>query len=320
MNIEKVSSFDRMRGTYPQGLQPESFFKKLIEQGGKRIEGEAEKTEQEKRIIDIMNAASNRIRNRYGLENFDVPPDNIHVLTDLPNHPVYGPEMEETGGFFIQQEQVIILGSGQHPLTFAEAVLHEMVHFKSFGVADVQFDDFIFKDADFRYREGFKMRDTKTNKLYFEVIDEALTQEEIKRELEMLKTNDPEIAALTVETQELVEDFSGHMWDEDDVPVADDLLRAEIDPSDDNIILERYRYSKERAVLHLLIEKIYSRNAGRFSTPEEIYAIFMMAKMNGKMLPVARLIETTFGEGTFRKIGSYDTTQTAQLRAYIESI
>lgn len=50
-------------------------------------------------------------------------------------------------------------------------------------------------------------------------------------------------------------------------------------------------------------EEIYQKNKNDFSSKEEIRRLFIEADINGNLLPIARLIEKTYGEGSFRRLG-----------------
>ncbi|KKT82651.1 MAG: hypothetical protein A3B99_04890 [Candidatus Yanofskybacteria bacterium RIFCSPHIGHO2_02_FULL_44_12b] len=62
-------------------------------------------------------------------------------------------------------------------------------------------------------------------------------------------------------------------------------------------------YVEEKFKLDNLTVKIYSKNPGRFSSLQEVAVIFAQAVFTGKVLPLARLIDETFGKGSFRRLG-----------------
>jgi hypothetical protein len=64
-----------------------------------------------------------------------------------------------------------------------------------------------------------------------------------------------------------------------------------------------YSYDEERDNFRDLCEKLYQKNQERFSSAEEVFKFFAQAAMTGKLLPVARLIEATYGKGSFRSVG-----------------
>ncbi len=75
---------------------------------------------------------------------------------------------------------------------------------------------------------------------------------------------------------------------------------------------ERFSYQPERKVLNTLIDKIFKRNSGQFQDRDEIFDVFAKAMITGNILPMARLIENTFGVGTLRTISNLDHDIEAQ--------
>jgi hypothetical protein len=60
---------------------------------------------------------------------------------------------------------------------------------------------------------------------------------------------------------------------------------------------------KEVEQFNDIINKIQQKFPEQFSTQEQVFDVFASAYFSGRLLPVARLIEKTFGSGSFRKIG-----------------
>jgi hypothetical protein len=52
-----------------------------------------------------------------------------------------------------------------------------------------------------------------------------------------------------------------------------------------------------------LIEILYEANKDKFSSKKEICDMFLKAQVTGNILPIARLADSTFGKGWFRKLG-----------------
>ena len=47
--------------------------------------------------------------------------------------------------------------------------------------------------------------------------------------------------------------------------------------------------------------------ADQYADADEVYKVFLKAHFTGQLLPIARLVEKTFGEGSFRLLGNMDT-------------
>ena len=61
--------------------------------------------------------------------------------------------------------------------------------------------------------------------------------------------------------------------------------------------------------MNTLIGEIYVKNSESFSSEEDVFKMFAEAVMTGRLLKVARIIEKTFGKGSFRQFG-IDTSVT----------
>ena len=57
-------------------------------------------------------------------------------------------------------------------------------------------------------------------------------------------------------------------------------------------------------MLKLLIDTLYERNPSQFQSPNQVFDVFARAMLRDTPLPLGRLIERTFGHGTFKKIGA----------------
>lgn len=60
-----------------------------------------------------------------------------------------------------------------------------------------------------------------------------------------------------------------------------------------------YGYKEPRDKLSAAIDEIYQKNTEHFSSKEDVFAVFARAYFTGRILPVARLVDDTFGAGTF---------------------
>ena len=64
-----------------------------------------------------------------------------------------------------------------------------------------------------------------------------------------------------------------------------------------------FSYHDARKNFNLMIDELYEKNKADFSSREAVFTLFAKATLDGRLLPVARLIEKTFGKGSFRMIG-----------------
>ena len=67
--------------------------------------------------------------------------------------------------------------------------------------------------------------------------------------------------------------------------------------------VEQFHYLRERRFFRKLIKEQYKRNKGDFKSEDDVLALFIKGGFDGNIMPAARLIEKTFGKGSFRKLG-----------------
>jgi hypothetical protein len=64
----------------------------------------------------------------------------------------------------------------------------------------------------------------------------------------------------------------------------------------------RYPYPDERDELNRLIAELFEKNRDDFIDSEQVFQLFVHAVLQGRLLPLARLVEKTFGRGSFRRL------------------
>ena len=155
---------------------------------------EREKTSEELRIIDIANEITNKLRKEYGLDDFDVPAQNIHIIKEdeWPKH-------RRASAIYMSSLQGVVLREQEANLVSLEKILHEMVHFKSYNSAQVTKSE---EPELMEYRVGLSMntRDGAAN--YFRNLNEAVT-EEITIELMREALHDPLFEKEIQQTEDL---------------------------------------------------------------------------------------------------------------------
>ena len=61
--------------------------------------------------------------------------------------------------------------------------------------------------------------------------------------------------------------------------------------------------------LNKLVDELWEKNRDSYDDREEILRLFIEAGVTGKLLKVARLIEKTFGKGSFRELAEKDVRE-----------
>lgn len=85
------------------------------------------------------------------------------------------------------------------------------------------------------------------------------------------------------------------------------------------IITEGFAYESERNILNILMDKIVERNPEKFQDREEVFEVFARGMMTGNILPVGRLVDGAFGNGTLRRVGELDQDMRAQ-EEFVDSL
>jgi hypothetical protein len=304
---------NRIRNSSAQrvvGNIPEAEKKQILRDMGERFndqtfedlkDKEREKRSEELQIIGLANEVTNEVRRKYGLEDIDIPSDNIHVI----DQEAWPPE-EKGRAFHNSMFQAVLLREEQAKTVFLETVFHEMIHFKSYNALQVSSGENPELDE---YRLGLIIHTRDGKEKNFTNLNEAVTEEVTKRYVPKLFNNP--IFAEELEQTRLVRDrnqkavtSSGEPLFDDDTFYAQEKLA--------HIETEGFSYQLERKNLNLLIDKIFKRNIDKFQDREEVFEVFAKGMLTGNILPVGRLIETTFGKGTLRHIGELDDNIQAQ--------
>jgi len=71
-------------------------------------------------------------------------------------------------------------------------------------------------------------------------------------------------------------------------------------------------------LLDVLSNKLFEKNQDKFQSESEVKEIFRKSRFTGDLLELGRLIDKTFGKGTFRKIGEINDDK--QARKFIKNL
>lgn len=284
--VDKLSISEYFKENFKNQGREDIFFGKF----------ERGKTEDEKKmIVDILAKMSTFIE-KYGGKPLNITPEHIHILDKekIDEEEKERLEKSKTGAVYLATKELIILFDSKDNLKNALHIVHELIHFNSFQ--SVQLTDAEEKEFDVR-RIGFEIH-TKSGDVLFKDINEAIT-------VELAKRFDAEYFAF-------MEAIS------DDVKLRNDIRKNANGKADDisiitknetnkdgktKFILEYYTYKEERKKLQEIIDQIYDKNYEEFNSKEEVFAVFAEASLSGKLLKIARLIEKTYGEGSFKRLG-----------------
>ncbi len=308
---EKFSSFERVVGDVS-----ETDKEQILQAAGERFDDqrfvdlekqEREKTEVELKIIDVANEATNKLRRKYGLSDFEIPPKNIHVIKE-------GDWPLKDSAVYDSMKQGVVMREQPANIVFLRHALHEMLHFKSYQALQVT------QGADRKlneYRIGLVAHTRDDKNRYFINLNEAVT-EELTRRMVLELSDDPLFAdekkntALTIKKHPHTRaDSGGQLFNEDTYYATTDKVKTWKQAvgrvfGTKRMFGQNFTYRRERKIFNILADKIFEGNRGQFKDKEEVFEVFCNGMMTGNILPVGRLIDGTFGQGTLRRIGELD--------------
>ncbi|MCK5080970.1 MAG: hypothetical protein KAQ63_02300 [Candidatus Moranbacteria bacterium] len=342
--MEKFSSIDRIVGKAPEDAKKrilnkmEDVFKKQdlenLPYVGNLKDSEKEKTTEEIQILDFVNQATNGIRRKYGLSDLNVLAKNAHVI--LKEKWIGG--SGESGGN-IPGQQCFVMKECSSKTDFMHTSFHEMLHFKSYTSLQVMEDDKNNLELT-NYRVGLTTTTRDGERLLFSNLNEAVTEKITKRFLKAQEKN-PLIEKEAEATKEALKEHVKSYDNLTGAAISDEVYYGKLEDCKFNKVNKKkkeemakavgldeaeeyfpdfgkefkgefFSYKKERQMLDKLIEKILEKNLNKFKDSEEVFEIFAKGMMTGNILPIGKLIERSFGSGTFRKIGELDEDAEAQ--------
>lgn len=257
-------------------------------------EQERLKTPEEQQIVGLVDEATNAVRKKYGLDVFSIPEANVHVIK------AESWKTGRAGAAFLPRVQGIALRETDVRAVFAKKLFHEMIHFKSYGAAQVRQDT---QNVDL-YRQGLRVYPRAGDAVYFRLLNEAVTEELTRRWCESMvhyPLFEQEIKDTEQAKQRLGKAASAKKLK--NVFYLSEETHKEGDGYRTTLRMEEFTYQKERRVLVLLADKIAARNSEHFQSAEQVFDLFAQAMLDGNLLSLGKTIDKTFGKGTFRAIG-----------------
>jgi hypothetical protein len=273
---------------------------------------EREKTPDEIAIIGMVNEATNKLLEKYGVARFNLPADNIHVV----------PEREWRDGlgsaFYVAVSQVVVTREEPARIVFLKKVFHEMLHFKSYNAIQVIDEE---QQREDQYRVGVTVMTRDGKSQYFKYLNEAITEELTKQCVTELFQNEL-FTEENIRTAEIIEMYPDARTADGSVLFDDEVFYVNIEEVSGwnealgrlfgfarrkRIMAESFAYQEERKFLTMLVETLYQMNPGEFADKQEVFDLFAQAALTGNLLTIGKLVDRTLGLGTFRKIGEMGT-------------
>ena len=316
------SSFERVVGNVSD-VEKEKILHEMDEQFDDQefrdlVGKEREKTSEELQIIQLANRATNEVRRKYGLRDFEVPAENIHVIKEDE-----WPKRWRGSAEYAARLQGVAMREEHSNIAFSQKTVHEMLHFKSYNALQVigsehpQMDDYRVgltvntRDGKVRYFTNLNEAVTEemTKEIVFRIKDDVLFEKEVEQTL-ALADRYPNM--VTADGKKLFNNDTYYAEFMDKETVRDVIGRFFGTERSRTVASHEFSYKRERRILSVLIDKLFERNPKEFHEPDEVMDIFREGMMTGNLLRLGKLIDGTFGAGTLRRIGELDSDIEAQ--------
>lgn len=278
---------------------------------------EREKNEDDLRMITIANLVTNDLRRKYGMDDFDIPAKNFHII---PEDKWIETENKYWAGVYRPLMQgIAIKDKSKSKLRTLSSIIHETLHFKSYNalqLSSVEKSDPNQEPILMSYRIGLEARSRDGKEKYFSELNEAMTEELSKRILVDIYgelRSEPMFEEEILRSEKIIQKYPDAITKSGKRLFTSDTIYAEAETANDALVMigkrsvklktKSYVYKKQRRMLNSLIDKVWNKHKDIYKDQEKVFDVFAKAYMTGNLLTIGRLIEDTFGEGTFRKIG-----------------
>ncbi len=265
------------------------------------------KSPEELSLIDFANEESNRLRAEAGVESYDIPYANYHIIPP-ESYKKIDPEGNSSATSRVTEQGMVFRADyfRGNLVYFGSVAFHETLHLKSHVTFEVSEKDKKIKST--IYRQGVTVRATQKKGLnseyhsHFDGLHEAIVSAQEKISL----SNMMQLPVLQTERERLSSEEAVKLKkiisEKKDIPLDDIIWVGEKENE-----YETISYSRQRAVLRYVCEEIQKDFSDQYQTPEDVYKEFLKAQFTGQILPIARLVEGAFGEGSFRLLSNMKT-------------
>lgn len=249
-------------------------------------------------LIRFVNEETNRLIDELGLKPYDVPEVNFHIIPKETYSEIAG---SNSTGLCIFKKQVLLFNASKcrgNNVFFGSVAFHECLHLKGHTALEIS------ENETSLHREGVTVHSPQIKDLsrdyhnHFHGLHEAIVAEQEKRSSSrMMDTPELESEKTRMSSKEsllLKESIAKKL----NIPTEDVLWVGDSEKE-----YETFGYEKQREVLSYVCKEISTQLPEEYPTPDDVFKEFLRAHFTGRLLPIARLIEGTFGKGSFRLLG-----------------
>lgn len=276
---------------------------KILKEKPEIKESEREKTtEEEMMIFGILKKIPEFVKEYGGEKARFTSIDQIHILTssEINAGNILLKHSETVGGCYqTLNGRIDVVSSPEKEdiLETAHVLTHELMHTNSFASLTVAHKKNAATETEIRTRrsgisiKGREQSPEENN--FFLSLNEAVTEELARRFMNKYFSN----------IKPLSEKFKKYTEDGDKMkknintkerPIAEVVSEFLLNPNG-----PAAAYVGERVEFWAMIEEVFIKNKDKFETREDVFKVFSMAYFTGRLLPLSRLLEKTFGKGSF---------------------
>jgi hypothetical protein len=282
---------------------------------------EYQKSPKEIRIINIANQLTSNLMKECGVEPYDIPVENVHILPpelykDITKLSFIACSELSKGALLFNA-----LEFRNNPLFFCSVLTHELLHLKAYLSIEVN-EEVNESDVSDKNkvivtprRQGVSVHSTKKigPQPYFDGLHEAIVAEtqkrllpkileleDFKEEREWLNSDD----AKRIKKEDTKKYAKKNNIPEEDIPeLEEDIIW--ISKLDHKVYRNSYFY--QRKVLKYICEEIQKQFPDEFKNPDDVFKLFLKAHFTGNILEIGRRVAKTFGKLSLQALGMMGT-------------
>lgn len=273
------------------------------------------KSEKELECIEFANNETDQLMNEAGVTSYDIPTENYRIVPPE----LHAKISDDNGpGMTFYFKQGILLNAKyvrSNPFYFGAVALHETLHLKGHTAFEATKEDEIQEENEAAekskktiYRVGISAISPRKlisqNKLHehFEGLNEAIVATQEKKSLRKLLGHPAlkeENEWFASEEAQILRKKVAEISKID----GDDIIWIDKQKNDNWVAVP---YSEARQTLDYVCIEIQKQFPEKYASKDDVFKEFLKTHFTGNLLPIARLVEKTFGEGNFRLLGNME--------------
>ncbi|TSD02234.1 MAG: hypothetical protein Athens071425_81 [Parcubacteria group bacterium Athens0714_25] len=271
----------------------------------KRLEREEyQKSEKEIAVTGFANRKTNQLMQEVGVMPYDIPLENYHIV---PSE-LYANEFGGGVGISYAMPQAAAFNAKycrNNIVGFGLSVLHETLHLKGRLVIRA-YEEEDGKTGKKLYRSGVSVLSPEFEKdhEHFLGLHEGIVSEiEKKSAKDLFGLPELEKEKKWIESDKAKE-LKKKISNEEGIS-EDDIMWVDMEGGNSWDIY----YTEQRKVIDYLCSEMCKQFPEKFHNKDGAFKIFLKTHFTGKLIEIAKIIEETFGEGSFRLLGNMDKSK-----------